>query len=83
MTIASHVAPITLKRIRFDSVFRILPNGTIRPLTKVQIGGFTLGPTVAFSSDVSFGGVKLAKYAGHDLQVEEKDGEVVVKGVYK
>ncbi|MEQ9104965.1 MAG: hypothetical protein RIE53_09715 [Rhodothermales bacterium] len=72
-----------MKRVRFDSVFRIMPNGTIRPLTNVQIADVTFGPGTAFSQAVAFGGVRLAKYAGHDLQVEEKDDRLILKGVYK
>lgn len=83
MSIAIPGIPIAVKRVRFDSVFRILPNGTITPLTMIQIGGVTMGPGTAFTQDVSFGGVTLAKYAGHDLQVEEKEERMVLKGIYK
>jgi uncharacterized membrane-anchored protein YitT (DUF2179 family) len=83
LSITTSAISSALKRVRFDSVFRIQPNGTITPLTKVQIGGITMGPGVAFSQGASFGGVKIAKYAGHDLRIEEREDGLVLKGIYR
>jgi hypothetical protein len=42
-----------------------------------------MGPGVSFTPGVSFSGVDIAQYAGHDLDVEQRaDGTMVIKGVY-
>jgi hypothetical protein len=42
-----------------------------------------MGPGVAFGSGVAFSGVELARYVGHDLEVEQtSDGVVTLSGIY-
>ncbi len=72
-----------IERVRFDRVFRLMPNGTIAPRRRVRMGGVSLNPKMAFARGVTFGGVDVSRYVGHDLQVEEKDDELVVRGIYK
>ena len=54
-------------RVSFDQVFQTNPNGSITPRCGVRIGGVTMGPGVTFTRGVSFSGVDIANYEGHDL----------------
>ncbi len=70
-------------RASFDQVFQTNPNGRITPRSAVRIGSVTVEPSVSFTRGVSFSGVDIADYEGHDLEVEQQaDGTVVVNGVY-
>lgn len=70
-------------RVSFDQVFQTNPNGSITPRCGVRIGGVTMGPGVTFTRGVSFSGVDIANYEGHDLEVEkQEDGTVVINSVY-
>lgn len=70
-------------RVPFSQVFSRNADGSCTPRGAVQIGGVTMGPGVSFTAGVSFSGVDIAQYAGHDLDVEQRgDGTMVIKGVY-
>ncbi len=70
-------------RVAFNTIFQSNPNGSFTPKTAVRIGGVTMGTGVSFSPGVAFSGVDIAKYAGHDLDVDrEPDGTVVIKAVF-
>ena len=70
-------------RVRFDEVFHSSPDGSFTPKVPVKIGGVAMGPGVTFTPGVSFSGVDLAQYAGHDLDVEKlPDGTIEIKGIY-
>lgn len=69
-------------RVRFSDVFNTNPNGSITPKSQVHINGVTMGPGIAFTSGVSFGGLDLTSLVGKDLEVEQKDGVIHIKGHY-
>lgn len=70
-------------RVRFDEVFHSKPDGSFTPRVPVKIGGVTMGPGVSFTPGVSFSGVDIAKYAGHDLDVEKlPDGTIEIIGIF-
>lgn len=70
-------------RVPFNDVFEMNSDGSYTPKGSVQIGGVKMGPGVRFTAGVSFSGFDIAKYAGHDLDVEHSDDDtVVVKGVF-
>lgn len=68
-------------RVAFHELFDT-SGGQIRPKQKVQIGGVQMTPGVMFGGGVSFGGVDLSQYVGHDLEVEYAGDVAVIKGVY-
>jgi len=71
-------------RVRFDEIFQSNPNGTHTPKVPIQIGGVRMGPGVSFTPGVSFSGIDIAQYAGHDLDVEKlSDGTIVLKGIFQ
>lgn len=69
-------------RVSFDEVFRSNPNGSFTLKVLVIIGGVSMGPGVAFTPGVSFFGIDITQYAGHDLDVEKlPDGSIEIKGI--
>jgi translation elongation factor EF-1alpha len=69
-------------RVPFSDVFEINPNGSVSPRTRVRIGGVTMGSGVSFGRGAFFGGVELASYIEHDLEIEYEGDIVVIKGAY-
>jgi len=71
-------------RVSFAEVFQDNGNGSYTPKHRVKIGGVTMGPGgVSFRGGVSFSGVDIANYAGHDLEVvQHQDRTVEIKAVY-
>lgn len=66
----------------FWEIFKVHPDGSIEPIRIVRIGGVQFGPGVRFGRGVAFSGIDLALYIGRDLQVEEQDGIIILKGIY-
>ena len=73
-----------MMKVSFSEVFRDNGDGSYTPMHKVKIGGITMGPGgVRFKPGVSFSGVDIASYVGHDLEVEQHDGGTVeIKSIY-
>ena len=69
-------------RVRFNEIFQENEQGMITPKQRIRVGGISFGPGVSFGAGVAFGGVNFHEYKGHDLEVEERDGVVVIKGIY-
>ena len=69
-------------RVAFSDVFQTNLNGSVTPITTVNIGGVTMGPGVVFTRGVSFSGVDIASYVGHDLEIERQGNVVVIKSIY-
>lgn len=70
-------------RYKFNQVFREEEDGRLTPMHHVQIGGVSIGPGITFGSGVEFSGVNIHDFKGYDLEVEEKDNKLVVRGFYK
>lgn len=71
-------------RVPFSDVFQDNGDGSYTPKVPVQIGGVSLGTGVSFRPGVSFSGIDIAQYAGHDLDVNYlDDGTAVINGVFK
>ncbi len=65
-------------RISFSEVFQDNGNGSYTPKHKVKIGGITMGPGgVNLKPGVSFCGVDVANYVGHDLEVDRHAGGTI------
>jgi len=70
------------KRINFYQIFKINTDRSIEPIRTVRIGGVQLSPGVRFGGGVSFGGVDLSQYVGKDFLIEEKDGILIIVGIF-
>lgn len=71
------------KRWKFHEVFRETINGSLTPERLIRIGGATFGPGVTFSRGVSFGGVDIFQFYGHDIEAEEHGDVLVITGFYR
>ncbi len=71
-------------RVAFSEVFQDNGNSSYTPNYKVKIGGLTMGPGgVNFRPGISFKGIDIASYVGHELEVEKHDdGTVEIKSIY-
>lgn len=70
-------------KIAFNFIFRQNPDGSITPTKTVNINGVTLANgAVSFGPGASFGGINIAKFVGHDFEVDESNGVYSIKGVY-
>ncbi len=71
-----------MARIPFNTIFQVHSNGSIEPRQTVRIGGVTMSPGVRFTQGAVFGGIDLARYVGHELEVIYDDGTAVITGIY-
>ncbi len=71
-------------RVLFSHVFKANEDGSYTPLHRVEIGDITIGPGgFSFTPGVSFSGLNIASYVGHDFEVEQdEDGTVRILDVY-
>lgn len=69
-------------RVQFNQVFHQNPDESLSPLRQIRVGGVSFGPGVTFGSGVAFGGVNFSQYQGHDLEIEEREGIIIIKGIY-
>ena len=72
-----------MNRYKFWDIFHRLPNGALTPTRPISVGGVTFGPGVSFSSGVTFGGIDFTQYQGKDIAADEKDGILVIQGIYQ
>ena len=68
-------------RYRFNEVFEE-ENGSLTPIRQIRVGGVSFGPGVSFVSGAAFGGVNFHQYIGHDMEADDEDGVLVIKGIY-
>ena len=71
-----------MPRVTFNSLFKRNPDGSLEPTQTIRIGGVTMSPGVKFTKGVSFSGVDLAQYEGHDLEITMDNGTPVITGIY-
>ena len=71
-------------RVKFTEVFQVNPDGMIMPKLRVQIGGVSMGPGVAFGGRV----YRLVELIWRHSRgktfrlIEIPDGTVILKGSY-
>lgn len=69
-------------RLNFYQIFHVNSDGSIEPLRMLRIGSVQIAPGVRFGKGVSLSGIDLTQYIGRDFQVEEKDGILIITGIY-
>ena len=69
-------------RVPFDSVFKVNPDGSITPLTIVQIGCVTLSPNRSFSNGAVFSGLNIGAMRGKDLNVQRTAVGLILEGFF-
>ena len=69
-------------RKKFQEIFKINDSGTLTPKKSVRIGSTIISPAVTFGRKAIFNGLNFFDVKGLDMEVEEKEGILVVKGFY-
>ena len=72
-----------LKRYKFWEIFHENPGGTLTPIKTIRVGPATFGSSVTFGPGVSFGGVNFFDFKGNDIQAEEDNDVLIIKGFYR
>lgn len=69
-------------KYKFNEVFKENLDGTLSPIRQVMIGGVSFGPNLAFGPDARFASINFHQYKGHELEADNRDGVLVIKGIY-
>lgn len=69
-------------RYRFFDVFQETPSGGLTPRRRIRIGGVEFGPGVIFTKGVKFSGVDIFNFYGQDIDAEEENNVIVIKGYF-
>lgn len=69
-------------KYQFNQIFRENPDGTLSPIMQIRVGGVSFGPGVTFGPSVTFSSINFFDFKGHELEADEEDGVLVIKGIY-
>ena len=72
-----------LKKVNFNSIFKLSEDGSIEPLKAINIGGIQMNPGVKLHRGVSLGGIDLFDNIGRDFSVEDLDDVLTLVGIYE
>ncbi len=72
-----------MARKKFWEIFRENHDGSLAPIKTISVNGVSFDPQVSFGPGVQFGGVNFHLYKNLDVAVEEREGVLVIKGIYK
>lgn len=70
------------QRLNFYDIFKINEKGMIEPLQIVRVGTLQFGPGVSLGGGVTIGKISLNQLIGKDLEVKEKNGILIVTGIF-
>lgn len=71
-------------RKKFFDVFKENEDGSLTPKETIKIGGVMLGAnSIRFSKGVVFAGLNIFDHYGKDLEVEQENGIIIIKGFYE
>ena len=70
------------QRLNFYQIFQVHADGSIEPTRTIRIGGIQFGKGVRFGKGISFSGIDLSLYVGRDFLAEDREGILVIKGIY-
>jgi hypothetical protein len=69
-------------RYRFEEVFQRNPDGSLTPRRTIHINGVTFGYGVTFNRGVAFGGIDFFNFENKDIEADEINGVLNIKGFY-
>lgn len=69
-------------RFKFRDVFQEYNDSSLTPKRQVSVNGVSFSPGVVFQKGVSFGGIDFHLYKYWDIEAEEKDNALDIKGFY-
>jgi hypothetical protein len=70
-------------KIKFLEVFKENNDGSLTPQRPIFINGISFGPGVTFQKGVAFGGVDFHLYKYWDIEAEDNNGVLDIKGFYQ
>lgn len=70
-------------RVPFDTVFIQHPDGSLEPRRRIKVGGVEFGPGIRFTKGVSFAGIDFTLFINHYLEVDEEEGILIIRQIYK
>ncbi len=69
-------------RYRFEEVFQRNEDGSLTPRRTIHVNGVTFGYGVRFNRGVAFGGIDFFNFNGLDIEADEIDDVLNVRGFY-
>lgn len=69
-------------KLNFEAVFKKNEDNTISPKQKVRISNIEISPNALIKKGIAVGGIDIAAFEGHDLQVETDGDILVIKGIF-
>jgi hypothetical protein len=69
-------------RYSFDEIFKRRPSGKLEPRHLLSVNGVIVGPGIQFGPNDVLGGVSFHLFRGRDIEATERDGVLVVRGIY-
>ena len=69
-------------RYRFDEVFQTNTDGSLTPRRPIHVNGVTFGYGVTFNRGVAFGGVDFFNFLNQDIEAEESNDTLDIRGFY-
>lgn len=55
----------------------------LTPLRRLRIRNILIGPGVSFSHGVSMGGINIFEFYGCDIEADDINGVIVIRGFYR
>jgi hypothetical protein len=73
----------TAFKMRYDDLFTRNSDNTISPVRQLMINGEMVPTSTKIAGGVTYGGVDLSAYAGHDMLVDTARGLVIIRKFLK
>lgn len=67
----------------FKDLFKKTVDGRLMPIRPIRLGNNILGPGIIFAKGHPFSGVDIFDFLGMDIEAEERDDILTIKGYYK
>jgi len=68
-------------RVPYDQIFAVV-DGRIAPLLPIRIGNMTNDVGIPVPPELRVDGIEVAALIGYDLEAEQEDGLLVIKGFH-
>lgn len=69
-------------RYRFAEIFQKNSDGSLTPKKTLHVNGVTFGYGITFNKGVAFGGVDFFNFENKDIEANEINGVLSIKGFY-
>lgn len=70
-------------RLKFKEVFKENNDGSLTPQKPIFVNGISFNQGVTFQKGVSFGGIDFHLYKYWDIEADDKNGVLDIKGFYQ